>query len=162
MPTPSDSSRTLLRHALATLSYRGAKTLRDAPPGFAAFKPGPTARTPLEIVAHLGDLFDWSLHLCRGEHVWKSGEPREWADEVARFFEALRRLDEYLASDAPIGYPLERLFQGPVADALTHVGQLSMLRRLAGAPIRGENYFKADIAAGRIGLDQAAPKIEFD
>jgi len=67
----------------------------------------------------------------------------------------------HLASDKPLHAPVEKLFQGPVADALTHVGQIAVLRRLAGSPVKGENYFVADIAAGRVGADQAAPKREF-
>ena len=54
------------------------------------------------------------------------------------------------------------MFQGPIADALTHIGQIGMMRRMAGAPVRGENYFKADIAAGRVGAEQSAPRFEFD
>ncbi len=81
---------------------------------------------------------------------------------MERFVAALARLDDYLASSAPLACAPERLFQGPVADALTHVGQLAMLRRAAGAPIRGENYYKAEIAAGRVGLDQVAARREFE
>jgi hypothetical protein len=98
----------------------------------------------------------------RGEQVWKDSEPLPWEAGTARFFEALARLDAFLASDAPLARPPEKLFQGPIADALAHVGQVAMLRRLASAPIRGENYFKADIASGRVGAEQAPPRTEFD
>lgn len=162
MPTPPGPSRLLLRHTLATLAYRGAKAVRGAPPEFAAFRPRDSSRTPAEILAHVGDLFDWAVHLCRGEHVWKDSAPLAWDSEVARFFEALRQFDAELAADKPLGSSEEKLFQGPIADALTHVGQIAMLRRLSGAPMKGENYFKADIAAGRVGPDQAGPKVEFD
>ena len=74
---------------------------------------------------------------------------------------ALNALDAYLASDKPLHAPVEKLFQGPIADALTHVGQIAVLRRLAGSPVKGENYFVAEITAGRVGHDQAAPKREF-
>jgi hypothetical protein len=154
--------RELLRHTLATLAYRGGKVLRGAPEGFASFRMGDSTRTPGEILAHIGDLFDWALGLLRGEHVWHDVPPGTWEEGTARFFDALARLDAYLASDAPLGFSPEQLFQGPIADALTHVGQLAMLRRLAGAPVRGENYFKADIAAGRVGPEQSAPRREFD
>jgi hypothetical protein len=154
--------RELLRHTLATLAYRAGKAVRAAPPSFAAYRSADTSRTPVQILAHMGDLFDWALHLAQGQHVWKDSAPLPWTDEVARFFAALQRFDEYLASDAPLGFPLERLFQGPIADALTHTGQITMLRRLAGATMRGENYFKAEIVAGRVGADQAAPRVEFD
>ena len=82
--------------------------------------------------------------------------------EVARFFRSLEALDAYLASDATLGWSAERLFQGPIADALTHTGQLTMLRRLAGAPVRGENYARAMITAGTVGMAQGAPAAEFD
>jgi hypothetical protein len=105
---------------------------------------------------------DWALSLVRGSHAWKDSAPLPWEQEVARFFEAVRRLDGALASTDPLGCPAGRLFQGPIADALTHVGQIAMLRRLAGAPVKGENYYKADIAAGRVGPDQAPPRVEFE
>jgi hypothetical protein len=123
---------------------------------------GESTRTPAEIVAHMGDLFEWALSLAEGTQRWHDSTPRTWEREVDRFFETLGRFDACLASEAPLACPAERLFQGPVADALTHIGQLAMLRRLAGGRVRGENYFKADIAAGRIGPDQAAARREFD
>lgn len=157
-----DPHRQLLRHTVATLAYRGGKTLRDAPAGFGTFRLQEGSRTPLEILAHIGDLFDWAVSLFHGKHVWRNAELGTWEAQVERFFEGLRRFDEALASPEPLGFPAEKLFQGPIADAFTHIGQLSMLRRLAGAPVRGENYFKADIQAGRVGREQAAARIEFD
>jgi hypothetical protein len=157
-----DTKRQMLRHAVATLAYRGGKAVRGAPPEFAGFRVGPSSRTPGEILAHVGDLLDWALHLAGGAHVWHDSTPLPWDQEAERFFRGLAAFDARLASDAPLGWPPERLFQGPVADALTHVGQLTMLRRLAGAPVKGENYAKADIQAGRLGPDQAAPRFEFD
>jgi hypothetical protein len=156
------SERDMLRHTLATLAYRGGKAVRDAPSTFASFRAGETTRTPGQILAHVGDLLDWALHLARGEHVWRDSEPLPWPQEVARFHEALSRLDAYLASKAPLGRTAEQIFQGPIADALTHVGQISLLRRLAGTPVRGENYARAEIVKGRVGPEQAAPRREFD
>ena len=157
-----EADRQFLRHTLATLAYRGGKALRDAPPGFASFRAGETSRTPLEILAHMGDLFDWACALAGGQHVWNDRPPGSWDEEVARFFAGLHRFDEALASDAPLGFSIERLFQGPVADALTHVGQIAMLRRLAGAPVKGENYFKVEIQAGRVGPEQMPARRELD
>ena len=154
--------RQLLRHTVATLAYRGGKTLRGAPAEFATFRAGESSRTPVEILAHIGDLFDWAVALCEGRHVWCNAAPGSWDSEIARFFDGLRRFDEILASDAPLGFPVEKLFQGPVADALTHIGQIAMLRRLAGSPVKGENYFKAEIQAGQVGPEQAAARLEFD
>jgi hypothetical protein len=57
---------------------------------------------------------------------------------------------------------MEKLIQGPLADALTHVGQLAMLRGMAGVPVRPESYPRAEIVVGRVGIDQAAPRAEFD
>lgn len=163
MSDPSaDPARELLRHALATLAYRGAKVLRGAPEGFATFAASPGTRTPVAILAHLGDLMAWGLWLARGEKKWQAGPPGPWESEAERFFANVAAFDAFLASDAPLGAPLGRLFQGPVADALSHVGQLALLRRVAGAPIRGENYFVAEIAAGRLGADQAPPRREFE
>jgi len=159
---PANTSRGLLRHTVATLAYRGGKALRGAPDGFAQFRVGETTRTPGQILAHVGDLLDWGLSLAKGAQKWQSSDPLEWDKGSERFFTSLQALDAYLASDAPIGCSAEKLLQAPLADALTHVGQISMLRRMAGAPVRAENYFKADIVAGRVGTEQAAPKMEFD
>jgi hypothetical protein len=160
MPSASDA-RTLLRHTVATLAYRGGKVLRDAPPHFADYPIAAGSRTPARILAHVGDLLDWALSLARGEQRWQDSAPLAWDVEVARFHGALEQLDTYLASDAPLASPVETIFQGPIADALTHVGQLAMLRRLVGSPVRGENYAKATIVAGRVGPDQTPPRAEF-
>jgi len=157
-----DDKRQLLRHTVATVAYRASKAVRGAPTSFAAFAAGESSRTPGRILAHLGDLFDWALSQARGAEAWRDSTPLDWDREVERFSGAVARFDEYLASTAPLAVAPEQLFQGAIADALTHVGQLTMLRRLAGAPIRGENYSKADISAGRVGLDQTPPRREFD
>jgi hypothetical protein len=162
MTATPDPACQLLRHTVATVAYRGGKTLRGAPDSFATFHIGDATRTPVQILAHLGDLFDWALSMALGQQAWHDSSPLPWTAEVARFFAALKKFDDYLASTEPLHTPLETLFQGPVADALNHIGQLAMLRRLAGSPLRGENYAKADIAAGRCTLDQSAPKREFD
>jgi hypothetical protein len=154
--------RELLRHAGATIAYRGGKAVRGAPETFATFKAGDGTRTPARILAHVGDLFDWGLSIASGHQAWHNSTPLEWDREVGCFFEALARFDAYLASDAPMACSAEQIFQGPLADALTHVGQIAMLRRLAGAAMKGENYFEADIVAGRVGAEQAAPRRQFD
>jgi hypothetical protein len=157
-----DPKRELLRHTLATLVYRAAKPIRDIPPRFGKARAGEGCRSAAEIMAHIGDLLDWALTAAEGKPVWKPTPPQSFTKDAARFFAAAQALDDYLASDAPLGCPAERLFQGPIADAFTHVGQLATLRRLAGAPVRGENYFVADIAAGRVGPEQAPAHREFD
>jgi hypothetical protein len=157
-----DTKRQLLRHTVATLAYRGGKAVRHAPQGFATFRIGEATRTPEKILAHIGDVFDWALSLAQGKHVWHNSTPQPWDQEVERFFLTLKKFDDYLASGAPLEFSVEKLFQGPIADALTHVGQIAMLRRLAGAPVRGENYFKAEIILGRVGPEQSAARVEFD
>ena len=152
----------LLRHAVATIAYRGGKCLRNVPDTFADFAGPAGVRTPVQLLAHIGDLFDWTLHLADGRQDWHPSSPLQWDLEVARFFDALARFDARLASDAPLGSSAEQLLQGPVADALTHIGQLAMLRRMAGGPVRGENYFRAGVQVGRVGPDQAPPVFEFD
>jgi hypothetical protein len=159
---PGASDLALLRHTVATLAYRGGKALRDAPPGFEGFRAAPGSRSAGEILAHVGDLLDWSLTLCAGKHVWRDSLPLAWEAGSARFFDGLARLDARLASGEPLANPPGRIFQGPIADALTHVGQISLLRRLAGAPVRGENYFKAPIEPGRVGPERLEPGFEFD
>ncbi len=152
----------LLRHTVATLAYRGGKTLRGAPASFAGFRASPTSRTPAEILAHIGDLMDWALSVAEGREKWHDSQELEWEREVERFFRALEALDRRLASEQPPRVSAEKVFQGPIADALTHVGQLAMLRRMAGSPIKGENYFRAEIVTGRVGAEQAKAVREFD
>jgi len=154
--------REMLRHTLATLAYRGAKAVRGAPESFASFKASETTRTPAEILAHIGDLLDWALSIAEGKETWHNSKPLSWPAEIDRFHKALQSFDNHLASDADVEASCERLFQGPIADALTHVGQLTMLRRIAGEPIKGENYSRAKIESGRVGADQQTPKREFD
>jgi hypothetical protein len=155
------SSRELLRHAVATLAYRGGKTLRGAPEGFATFQAPEKTRTPGQILAHVGDLMDWALSIAKGKQEWHNSPALSWEQGTQRFFAALAALDAYLGSGETLHAPAEKLFQGPIADALTHVGQIAILRRLAGAPVKGENYYKAAIVTGRVGADQAAPNQEF-
>src|SRR4051794_16428613 len=151
----------MLRHTVATLAYRGGKALRGAPPEFASYRAGPDGRTAAEILAHVCDLFDWAITLADGRQAWHNATPQAWEADVARFFAGLEAFDGRLASGAALAVEPERLFQGPVADALTHVGQLAMLRRMGGCPMRGENYFVAEITAGRVGADQADPVRQF-
>jgi hypothetical protein len=157
-----NADRTLLRHTLATLAYRGGKAVRGAPETFAAYRVGPESRTPGQILAHIGDLLDWALSLAKGQQVWNGSPPRAWEADVERFHAAAAALDAYLASDAPLGSPSAKIFQGPIADALTHVGQIALLRRLAGTPVRSENFFLATIESGRVGSDQLPAVQEFD
>jgi hypothetical protein len=157
-----DDKRALLRHTVATVAYRGGKAVRGAPESFAAYSADGTARTAVKILAHIGDLFDWALTQAKGAEAWNESTPLAWDREIERFFAALDRFDEFLASEVPLETPPERIFQGAVADALTHVGQLAMLRRLAGVRMKSENYSRAEIVAGRVGADQTAPRHEFD
>ena len=161
-PAHAKPGRQVLRHTIATLAYRGGKAVRGAPAGFAEFRASETARTPGQILAHVGDLLDWALSVAEGSERWYNSAPLPWEQEIERFFSALEKFDRYLSSGGPLHVSPEKLFQGPVADALTHVGQINLLRRLAGIPVRGENYFVAEITTGRVGADQAAPKHEFD
>lgn len=157
----ADVKRQFFRHTLATLAYRAGKALRNAPVGFAEFQAGHGVRTPGQVVAHLGDLLDWALSIAVGQQTWRDATPLAWDQEVDRFFAALKKFDDFLASGEPVRADLEKLFQGPIADALTHVGQIAILRRLAGAQVKGENFYRAQIEVGRVGLDQAEPKREF-
>jgi hypothetical protein len=157
----SDPKRELLRHALATLAYRGGKAIRGAPEGFAVFHVDEGVRAPGQILAHIGDLMDWGLTIAIGKRTWNDSKPLAWEKEVERFFAAVKKFDDYLASNEPVHTTPEKLLQGPIADALTHVGQIAMLRRIGGEPVKGESYYEAEITIGRVGADQAKPKREF-
>ena len=157
-----DEKRAFLRHTLATIAYRGGKAVRGAPDSFAAFSPDGSARTPAKILAHIGDLYDWALTQAKGAEAWNDSTPLPWDREVDRFHATLKRFDDYLASDAPLAAAAEKIFQGAIADSLTHIGQLAMLRRLAGATMKSENYSRAEIVTGRVGADQTPARREFD
>lgn len=156
-----DSARELLRHTVATVAYRGGKAVRNAPKGFADFQAAEGVRSPGQILAHVGDLFDWALSIAMGQQAWHDSKALAWEQEIERFFATLKKFDDFLASGEAMHTAPEKLFQGPVADALTHVGQINILRRLASGPVKGENYYTAEIEAGRVGADQAKPKREF-
>ena len=152
----------MLRHTLATLAYRAGKALRGAPADFGTFTPAAGSRAAGQILAHMGDLMDWGTSIARGAQTWRNAPVQAWDADVRRFFDSLAAFDAALAAGSLDETTAHTLFQGPIADALQHTGQLTMMRRRAGAPIRGENYAVADIATGRVGAEQAAPKREFD
>lgn len=154
--------REMLRHMVATIAYRGGKAIRGAPEGFGSVSVGEGSRSAVEILAHIGDLFDWARALADGEHRWAESTDLDWDTQVERFYSGLSEVDTRIASEEPLGRDPHRLLQGPLADALTHIGQIALLRRLAEAPVRGENYFKAEVEKGRVGRDQNPPVFEFD
>lgn len=157
----SDEARRFLRHTVATLAYRAEKVLRDVPDGFAELRLSPSTRTPLETLAHLCDLMSWGERMARGTYHWDPVPAGTWPETVDRFFTMLAALDTALAEVPPVTFPAEVIFQGPVADALTHVGQLAMMRGTLSAPVRPESYARADITVGRVGREQSAVRAEF-
>jgi hypothetical protein len=157
-----ETARDVLRQIAATLAYRAAKVLRDVPAGFATMTVAASARKPVQIVAHMADLMAWGRTIARGEYAWKADGSEDWDVEVRRFFDGLAALDREMTAAPPSAASVAQLIQGPFADALTHVGQLAMLRGIHGAPVRPESYARAEIVPGRLGLEQAAPVREFD
>jgi hypothetical protein len=155
-------SHQLLRHTVATLAYRAQKALHGAPPEFASYRLSPASRTPLEILSHLGDLMEWAERMAHGEYRWTPVPQHDWEAASDRFFQGLLALDAAISTSPLSEYPADVIFQGPIADALTHVGQLSMLRGVAGAPVRPESYARAEIQIGRVGKEQSAERKEFD
>jgi hypothetical protein len=144
----ANEKRQLFRHLVATVVFRGRVALENAPSEFGDFKVSDDSRSAREILAHIGDLLTGTESLLRGEFVEINSSPLPWPEEVERFFESARKLDALLASDHPLAYPIEKFVQGPVGDALTHVGQIVLLRRIAGAPVKSAPYFSADIVPG--------------
>ena len=164
IPADDPTTRLILRHLLATIAYRAGKAIRDTPDAFGQYRETPDSPSSAEIVAHMGDLMEWVLRMVRGEWLWTTSTALPWEQEIARFFRTLKALDDELASGAPIKWDPAKVIQGGIADALTHTGQLAMLRRLSGHKMKGESYARADVAIGRVGLDQTPPqsKHEFD
>ena len=154
----SDDKRSLLRHFLAALAYRTQKALRGAPEEFADFCVTDGVRTPAELVRHMTSVLGYARTVFVGGEYRPEPLPT-LNDEVERFHEMLKHLARYIDDGAPMlnGITPERLLQGPFADAMTHAGQLAMLRRLFGSPVPPENFIVADIQADRLGPDQPAP-----
>ena len=149
---------------LATIACRGGKAIRDAPEGFGSFRAEGCLNTPLVLLAHIGDLLEWAQRWCAGggEASYKISEPLDWNGEVGRFYGSLESFDQYLAAGGSLHARLETMMQAPLADALTHIGQLALLRRMAGDPVNGEAYRLAEIVAGRVGEEQAKPGRAFE
>jgi hypothetical protein len=144
----TDLKRAMLRHLLATIAFRAKLAVADVGDDFANFRVGKTVRTPGEILAHIGDLIYGSLFLMKGEMIVLNSTPMSWSNETDRFFNGIRELDEFLAGDAELTFPVEKFIQGPVGDALTHVGQIVILRRMFGSSISEQPYFEAEIIPG--------------
>jgi hypothetical protein len=150
----------MVRHFLASLAYRFHKAVADAPEGFDALEPDYGIRPPLAIVYHMNGVLGYGkVALETGNIDYHHEHPvLDWNGEIAQVHETLQGIDMFLSSNAAIeGERLERLLQGPLSDAMTHVGQLAMLRRIVGSPIHAENFFKAAIKAGQVGEEQPAP-----
>jgi hypothetical protein len=153
-----DPKRKLLKHFLAALAYRTQKALRGASPEFGAFRAGEGVRTPAELVRHMTSVLGYARTCFIGGRYWP--EPLASLDaEVVRFHEMVHDVAGYVERDVPLGDDMsaERLLQGPFSDAMTHAGQLAMLRRLAGDPVPPENFIVADIEPGRLGSNQPEP-----
>jgi hypothetical protein len=150
-------SRLLLRHFLAALAYRTQKALRGAPPAYGAYRAAPTSRTPHELLWHMSGLMGYARTFFHGGEYAPPALPTLEA-EIARFHEQLELLAQDLG-DASLTCALsdEQLLQGPLADAMTHVGQLAMLRRLAGEPVPSENFIHAAVSAENLSAAQPAP-----
>lgn len=146
----TDADACLLRHFLATLGYRAAKVIHGAPADFAEFRAGRGVRKPVEIVSHMSAVLAHALSFLGGPKPMPS-EIGTWDREVRRFYRLLCELDRSFESGAKLaGRTEEQLLQGPLADAMTHIGQLAMLRRLASSPIPKESFDEASIRLGKI------------
>jgi hypothetical protein len=153
----SDGKRAMLRHYLAALAYRTQKALRGAPASFGTFLPDHQVRTPTELVRHMTSVLGYARTFFVGGRYRPDPLPTLSA-ETARFHEMLEDLGRHLDTATPLrGTTEERLLQGPFSDAMTHAGQLAMLRRLAGSPVRPENFIEAAVDPANLGPAQPAP-----
>ncbi len=149
-----DEKRAMLRHFLAALAYRTQKALRDAPPEFADFEAGSRVRSPRELIRHMKNVMGWACATLRGES-YRAETSETFQDEVARFHATLDALPGELHTGGPISQTTaERLLQDPFSDAMTHAGQLAMLRRLHGSPVPPENFFVAEVDPSNLSMDQ--------
>jgi hypothetical protein len=150
------TQRSMLKHLLGAIAYRAQKALRDAPDSYADFHAGMNVRTPHELVRHMTGVLGYARTLFVGG-VWRPRMLPTFGEEVARLHEVMEDLGRLIETgDAPTIRP-EQLLQGPLSDAMTHVGQLAMLRRLAGAPVAPENFVFAKVDANNLGQHQPPP-----
>jgi hypothetical protein len=153
-----DDKQSLLRHFLAALVYRTQKALRDAPAEFGDFRAGEGVRTPAELVRHMTSVIGYSRTFFLGGQYRPEPLP-SLQEEIIRFHLMVEDVAGHIEAGTPLaeGMTEERLLQGPFSDAMTHAGQLAMLRRLAGVPVPPENFIVAEITAERLGINQAEP-----
>lgn len=153
-----DDKRKMLRHFLAALAYRTQKALRGAPAEFGDFRAAGKVRAPSELIRHMTSVLGYARTYFIGGQYRPEPLP-SFDEEIRRFHEMLESLAQHLESGAPLlqGMTAERLLQGPFSDAMTHAGQLAMLRRLAGIPVPPENFIVADIEPEKLGVEQSAP-----
>lgn len=153
-----DEKQKLLRHFLAALAYRTQKALRDAPEDFDNFRAADKVRTPSELVRHMTSVLGYARTFFVGGKYRAEPLP-SLKDEVSRFHEMLGDIARHIEMNTPMleGISAEQLLQGPFSDAMTHAGQLALLRRLAGVPVAPENFVFAGINAERLGIEQAEP-----
>ena len=152
-----DDKRHMLRHFLAALAYRTQKALRGAPETFAEFQAGSNVRTPEELVRHMTSVLGYARTFFIGGEYRPEPLPT-FRDEIERFHEMLADLRTHLESGTKlVGLTEERLLQGPLSDAMTHAGQLAMLRRLHGDPVPSENFIHAAISHENLTSDQPDP-----
>lgn len=138
-----------LRHTLATIAYRFQKSVSVAGKGFAGFSLGKGSRNTTEIIHHIYHVLWWTRVFVQEERfINEKPEKLSFALEIKRVNSELAVLDKVF-SETALGMDFsKRLLQGPLSDVLTHIGQLSMLSRLNGHPIKGEDFSSAEISTG--------------
>jgi hypothetical protein len=153
-----DDKRSLLRHFLAALAYRTQKALRDAPPEFANFRPAPQVRTPHELIRHMDSVLGYSRTYFLGG-FYQPPTFTDFSAAIAHFHEVLTDVARHIELGTPLhGITPEILLQGPFSDAMTHAGQLALLRRLSGSPVPPENFIFADITPENLSPNQPQPR----
>ena len=152
-----DIQRETVRHFLAALAYRTQKALRNCDENFQNFTTGNGTRTPTELIRHMASVIGYARTFFIGG-VYKAEPLNDFSQEIERFHENVRDLSAHLAAGTELQeISLTQLLQGPISDAMTHAGQLAMLRRLAGSPVPSENFIFAEISPDRLGSNQPLP-----
>jgi hypothetical protein len=149
--------RQLLRHYLASIAYHAQKAIRGAPPSYWAFSPGNQVRTPETILRHMTSVLGYARTFFVGGIYRPESLPAIQA-EIDQFHQILEDVSQLLDTSSPLQSITElQLLQGPFSDVMTHIGQLSLLRRLYGSPVPPENFIYAEMSATRLGKDQQEP-----
>lgn len=111
-----------------------------------SFRPADDVMSIRELVKHIWGLVNWVRISVQGEPHRRPMEIVSVRSDILEMLHELRTAvsemnDDELSEVTIEGNPLWNIINGPVSDALTHVGQINSFRRLNGNPVPRANVF---------------------